>query len=537
MKTGFMKQIFSRILLLFFVIFYVSISAAKGGSLPMGHWSYDVIDQLISRGYFHSINDVAKPYDRVDIARELIKIDHKTVKNSFEFSLIEKLESELKNELNSLRDGVYPSSRLNVNNEITEFFWQDSQKDFLGKGQFKLKSLLNFGKHFSLQTSTIIRQKNAYDFVPRERVYSANNHYTEQAFISYHEDNITLKLGKDYLDWGYGWNSFVIDQTSGSYNQLFVQWKSKYLRYTYFTAILDQHTFIDSLTNNSLETINRYYTASRLDVSLFNHDLKLGIWQSVLYGGKDASLGLRYSNPIMIYYAVQWNDYEKGNLLVGADLSFYPLKHFNFYAGFVVDDWQIKNEGSLNELSPNKWGGSLGLKLIDILKRYSIWGTDFHIELSKVTNRTFNQKTPYQRLLYGENFIAHPLGTDFETLDISLKHWFSNHLRCAVFFSIYNKGEGNLNEHTQPWLEKDENGNYIYTLETGYHEDSPFGIVEKTYKFGLGMLYQPNHQFLTEVQVKHIWIDNYRNIKNNHLRDWEFLIKLSYEFQSTFSLL
>ncbi len=503
----------------------------------MGHWSYKKIDDLQSKGYLRALNPVTKPYIRINVARELLKINKQNISSEIVQVWINQLKNELKDEINSLRDRVYPKSQIQLNTRLSEYLWHNKKNALLGGGSARIDMTFDYGKYFTAHQTNVWKQSNAYDFVNQNRVYEANNRFTEQAYISYNDDHFTIKFGKDYLNWGYGLNSFSIDKSAGSINQLFMQWQSTHLAYTYFTTFLDQSILLDSLGISTNESIQRYYSGSRLDVTMFDNDLKFGIWQSVLYGGKNATTGLRYSNPIMVYYAVQWNDSEKGNLLVGADLSWYPGKKINLYSGFVVDDWQIKNQGVQGELIPNKWGGMLGVKISDALESYNIRGTEINVELVKVTNRTFNQKTPYQRLLYGENFVAHPLATDFETLDVTLKHWVTSNLQLSLIYQAINKGEGNLDEHTEPWFDKDENGDYIYTLETGYHENSPFGIVEKTQKAGFGLYFQPLHNLIAEFTLKHVWISNAENVKNNDKHNWELFFTFSYEFQSAFSLL
>lgn len=525
------------ILVSILIITSLNVTLGSGVTYPLDHWTYKVIDELITRGYFHGLNYVTKPFSRNDLAKELIKIDSISIKPSIDDYLIQLLKEELNNELNSLRDNVYPQSKITFTTRLSHFTWNDNNYKVIGGVQGKLKLSADYGKYFTIHTTTVWKQKNAYDFVTNERVFGSNDHFTEQAYLSYHDDKFIIKIGKDYLDWGYSKSSFAINETVGSFSQIYLQWKSEILRFTYFTALLDNNIYFDSTFSSQQEVINRYYSASRLDVSLFDHKLNLGIWQSVLYGGKNSTLGLRYSNPIMVYYAVQWNDYEKGNLLVGTDLRYHLFNWIEVYSGAVIDDWQIQNQGSVKELIPNKWGGMIGFNFTDILRNYNIIGTEVNLELSKVTNRTFNQKTPYHRLLYGRNYIAHPLGTDFETLDITLKQWITPQLQLLVFGNFHHKGEGNLDEHTEPWLEKDENGQYIYSLETGYHENSPYGIVEKTTKLGLGFYYQPSNKFLAQLNLKRVWINNKNHIKNNDDQDWELFFKLSYEFQSSFSLL
>ncbi|ACF14607.1 hypothetical protein Ctha_2156 [Chloroherpeton thalassium ATCC 35110] len=509
---------------------------ANGDTFPANHWAYNIIEQLISRGYLLDINDATKPYERFAIAKSLIEIDKSRIEEKTTYWLIQKLEDELNYEVSTLRDGVYPVADLRIGTQINEI-GKNEIDDFSLKLKSSVQTSLYYGENISVNIRNIIQEKNAYDFVVGNRVYAYQNAYTEQAFLAYVNKIIKIKVGRDYISWGYAKNSFNISNTAGSFDQLSFQLITPVIRFSYFTVILDKK-LLDSTDNEDdvLDYVNRYYSASRIDLNLFSGNVKIGVWQSVIYGGKQRSLDFDYANPIMVYYAVQWNDRKRGdgNILAGSDMSVNLAKGVNIYAGFVIDDWQIKNVGSQGEEIPNKWGGYFGGKFANVLKHHGIEGTDIFFELVKVNNRTFSHKNWHERLLYGDNPIAHPLGTDFETFSLKVQHWINSSVRLSLDYDVIAKGEGTVQEHTTPWLEKDADGNYIYA--NGYSESSPYGIVEKTHSLGISLFYQPATTLHLDVGLTHNWIRNvdHQDGKNNTFL--EAYLSAWFEIKPVFSL-
>jgi len=524
---------------LFLCLFFLPYKLfANGDTFPANHWAYDVIEQLIARGYLLEINDVTKPYARFSIAQSLMKIDKGDIKERSTYWLIDKLENELYYELSTLRDGVYPVGDLRVGTQLNEV-GQNKVDNFALKFKSTIQSSLYYGENLSLNLRTVIQQRNTYDIVPN-RVYAGSNAYTEQAFLAYETEMIKVKAGRDYINWGYAKNSFAVGNTAGSLDQISLQLIGSWIRFSYFTVFLDKARIDSSGNKNNAfadyDYVNRYYSGNRIDMNFMSGRLKFGVWQSVVYGGKERALDFDYSNPFMIYYGIQWNDRDKGdgNILVGSDVSFVFHDGMTLYGGFITDDWQIKNYGTQGEEIPHKWGGYLGGKFTNVLKHHGVQGTDIYFEISKVTNRTFNHKNWHERLLFGDNPIAHPLGTDFETLSLKIQHWVNSSIRLSLDYDVIAKGEGNLEEHLEPWLETDEDGNYIYA--SGYKEDSPYGTVEKTHSIGFGIFYQPATTFHFDMKLIHNWVRNQAHQSGKNASFFEAYLSAWFEIKPVFSL-
>ncbi|MDX2129343.1 MAG: capsule assembly Wzi family protein [Chloroherpetonaceae bacterium] len=559
-----MKIPVSLKLILLLALLYSPISLkASGETFPAGHWAYDVIEQLIVRGYLPKLADAAKPFERVDVAKALIATDKSLIEDRVTLWLFNKLEQELENEIEWLRDGVFPVSgiRLGLRPElITEqreddYAWRESTPNvaenlaFGARVRNRLRAAFHFEKDWVAYSSMIIQQEGAFDLV-RARTYGGKQAYFEQGFIAYHGDLFRVKFGRDYLNWGYGRRSLVISNTAGPIDHLLLQLNTQTIRVTYFAAQLDKFQIMsDQLLPLGSDTalvqsfVERYMVGTRVDLNLIANSVRLGIWQTVIFDGKNRSADFRNFNPMMIFYGTQSNDNQETNPSIGADFSIYLAKEVNLYGSLMIDDWQVDN-ASLVDLEPNAWAGQLGLRVANVLKSFDVNGTDAFLELTTAMNRTYHQRSAFQfqRFVFGDNPIAHPLGTDFQSLEIGFSHWLFKFLRFSGNWLQVNKGEGNLfGPYTTPWLDRNPDGTPKYSLASGYSEPTPYfreGIsaVEKRTALSFGVFYQPSSTFNVELNLTHIWRTNADNVIGKEKTDLQIFGRIQLELQPFLNL-
>ncbi len=95
------------ILFLFaFLACVTTVNAQDNYSIPVDSWTYNVIQELQTRGYLLDLSPGFKPYHRIRVARALMKLQQKTDISSLPQSdrwLIEKLDHEFSYELDLLK--------------------------------------------------------------------------------------------------------------------------------------------------------------------------------------------------------------------------------------------------------------------------------------------------------------------------------------------------------------------------------------------------------------------------------------------------
>lgn len=241
---------------------------------------------------------------------------------------------------------------------------------------------------------------------------------------------------------------------------------------------------------------NRFLAAHRLDVRL-SREFRLGIFESVIYGGPGRQIDLLYLNPIVFFHADQLNEGMNDNSLMGFDVTYQPGRGLKLYGQLLVDDFQIE-KASQGDQEPDQYGVIAGAHLVDL------WpSVDFRVEYSRVTNWTFNQELPRNRYLLNNDPIGGAAGNDYEVLRATCSRWLSDNRCLSANFAYRLQGEGRItDEWTEPWLD----------VEGDYDEPFPSGVVEKTRSAWLGFKgFFVNH-FFVDVEAGVNWFDNFDHV-------------------------
>lgn len=240
---------------------------------------------------------------------------------------------------------------------------------------------------------------------------------------------------------------------------------------------------------------NRFLAAHRLDIRL-SGSLRLGVFESVVYGGPGRQIDLLYLNPIVFFHADQLNEGVNDNSLMGLDVMYRPRAGIRLYGQLLVDDFQVEKE-SQGDQEPDQYGMIAGVHFVDL--RPSL---DLRFEYQRVTNWAFNQLLPRNRYLLNTDLIGGASGNDYELLTAGCERWFGDDLRLSGNFAYRLQGEGRVTDDwTAPWLE----------AEGDYDEPFPSGVVEKTRSTWLGFKGFIKDHFFVDIEAGVHWFDNHNH--------------------------
>lgn len=312
----------------------------------------------------------------------------------------------------------------------------------------------------------------------------------ENAFIYYCRGPLELTLGRFASFWGPR-NSLCLSGNAAMDGFGYtLHWG--HLALSYRLARLDNLSRDDG---GGSQFENRFFAGHRLDLHLNQH-LRIGVFETAIFGGSGRQIDLYYLNPIIFYHASQLNEGVDDNTFLGTDFSYKPKEGWKLYGQLLVDDFQI-DDREKSDQEPNEIAWLIGSYVADLVS-----GWDLKAEYSRVANRTFNQLHERNRyLIYGE-LIGGALGNDYDLWRLRVTRWQDDNLAGYFTLSQKRQGEGQVaTPWTAPWL-----------LSAGeYDESFPSGVVQKTISASVGVKSFLVHHVYVNLEGGVDWVKNQDN--------------------------
>ncbi|TKJ42290.1 hypothetical protein CEE37_01020 [candidate division LCP-89 bacterium B3_LCP] len=476
---------------LFILVFYAglcsltcdSVNAAPWETLPPDHWAYTEIEWLQTAGYLGSLNPANLPYTRGQVATAIQADPEPEVGMAVErFQL---LLREFTAELTSADgwstevggrffgglDVVHGSSSRETGYAVLS----------AGVGNRRM------GAFTALRADHDLTFNEAY----QGKVWQDFAGFTEAAYftVTGEKQRWLLKLGRDHVYWGPGEDHLLLNHSARGLDQISfrVRWE-----WGEFSALIGQ---VSDFTDSTDQRTNRFISGHRLDIIPFDW-LRLGISETLLFTG-----GIRFGslNPLLPYYGELVNENSEGNGLIGFDFVADPKPGWRLYGQLLIDDIQFEKKSS-RDLEPAEWGWLVGGRWADLKGFLGV-----NLSYSGITNRSYNALDPrYRYLNYGLP-LGSELGNDGDRLRLDVAFWPWAALRLEGFWEFRRQGEGDL-------MAPFDTTYMNYTVDEGYSEPFPTGIVERTHTLGLGFSWLQGGFLQMEGWIGHDWMSNIGHI-------------------------
>lgn len=309
----------------------------------------------------------------------------------------------------------------------------------------------------------------------------------EQAFAYYHTERFNLKLGRFASFWGPRQSLVLGSDIALDGIAYTLNWGR--LSLTFQISSLDG---LNPDEDSVMQFENRYFAGHRLDVH-FNERLRVGFFETVIFGGPGRQIELYYLNPIIFFHGSQLNEGVDDNTFVGFDFDYLPVNGLRFFGQLLIDDFQIDNK-SQGDQEPNEIGVLFGTHWVNAFR-----DIDVKASYTRVTNRTYNQGNERNRYRHNGNLLSSALGNDYDQWSLSFIRWFNQNLNAKINLQHTRQGEGSVTDQwTTPWLD----------VTGDYNENFPTGNVEHTTRISLSMSGFVGKFFYADIESG---IDNIRN--------------------------
>ncbi len=508
--------------LFFIVLFWNLAYSGINETLPTYHIDYQYLQMLQDRGLCLSLTQLEKPYTRGEIARSLLEIPDTIRLTPEESEIISYLKNDFKQEIQFIEKNK-TKNRLKFRSYLLGYLDKIQEKNPAYRGIYYLGGGIELGPYVYIANNYVSNQYDYYDPKYSGYKWRGISAYTDQAYINFAFNHFNLKLGRDYLRWGVG-NSgaLVLSDNTIPLDQLNFKINVGCFRFSFITSQLNSVHINDS---TGTYTANRFLAAHRLGISLFNGRMQASVSELIIYGGPDSFFNLTYLNPFIFYHGAKKNGAPDNNVLPSIDILLYPKNNWQLYGSLLIDDIQLDKKVP-GDLEPNEIGWLIGTKYAD---PFDLAGVTISTEYVRIANRTYKTPYPWERFTYKNRLLGYFLGNDLNYFQIQIDKWFNRKLFIRAKYSSLNKGEGNVfSPWDEPWMN--------YTVEQGYHEKSPSGIVESTHKIGFFIDYNPSPFLGFNAEFHYVSMKNFNHVKGATHKDfiWRLGIRLNFSYLRDF---
>jgi len=457
------------VIFLTFSLIAASSVPAIDAEIPLvtGEWAYFALWKLEANGLTGPIFASSRPFERDEIAGIIARIKE-GIKNGhlhptpLESGLIKKLEIEFAGNLD--RVGVKARGLFAGETDYQNAGWGQHSASLWGAAEFHPTPNLTLYEEIDVGRGQEIIKTASQRTNPWRWDYTAD---FRRAYIRFHRKQFEALLGRQSLFWGPGYGgSLILSRNSPAFDMALLSAGFGPVKATAFSAVLDKkwsqrgdppHRFL----------ADRYLAGHRIDW-LVNNRLELGLCELALYGGEARNMELQYMNPLLPYYASQWNSDQDDNVLASADFALRPIDRLKIYGQFLVDDFQYSSD------EPHALGYMAGLYLSDPPR---LSGTDFRVEYTRIDTRTYTHRIAENQFTHYGWIMGHHLGSDADQLFVELSRMINIDIRLKLMYTYQRQGSRTV-----------EDG---YIVENPENADFPTEPAERRHRIGLQFLWEP----------------------------------------------
>lgn len=444
--------------------------------IPLGHWSYSVLQRFQAKGYVSL--PVSRPYQRGQVIEQLQNLLRRQMDGEAGLSIsdryyFDKLSQELnigitdrrlseKDMLSFYDQKATINADISLGLEAKSFKTRFPQNKGFGVLDVwgGLPGIFIFDQRISLalekETEKIERLSGSL------QSWRGGKYSTGWAYFRSSNSHLALTLGRQQRWWGSGvFGTLLLSDNSEGFDAIDIELNYKRVELQSFFGVLSAD-------------LKRYISGHRLGINL-PWNIGLGLSETVVYQANQIEPA--YMNPLLPYYANQWNQRDDDNVLWSADIQWNPGLGFSVYGELLMDDVQYEQDPP----APQKLGFLLGGHWADPA---GLPDSDLKIEWAGNQRWVYTHRRYANRYVGADtvNILGHWVGTDADVLDIVLEHRFHPRLNAGIGYQMERHGEGRIDRgylatddpHTaflSGTFSREDRGKIIFQWEPFYWAD------------------------------------------------------------------
>ncbi len=419
---------------------------------------------------------------------------------------------------------LFEKLKLEFGQEIAILSGAQKQRRFRARGAPQLRSqseqskispayegafYYHFGKQLTLyQEFEIENFPEKYPIVGRtasQRLEPWRGGFTadfKRVYVRFPLSKFDVLIGREQIFWGTGFRSGVgISDNSPPFDLILLTGTFGKVKGTAFTAQLDR-MWHDEGARRYLA--NRYLAGHRLDYQM-NDAVEIGISEMIVYGGEARGIELQYLNPVLPYYASQFNADTDDNVMFLLEGAIRPIDGARVYGEWLIDDFQYVDSNDPNAIA---WLAGLEWNRLLTSQRLGI-----RAEYARVNRWAYTHLVQENQFTHFGSIIGHQVGTDADTFYFESGYLINADSRVTLFYEFERQGEAGIEDR--------------FRGEDFQSIPFPSGVVERQDRIGFRLIYEPSRAWQLDAAYQHTFTTNraHQQGTDQHSNQLEFRLR------------
>lgn len=452
-------------------------------------WVDNALEKLETDGVTGGFHRHTRPWTRWEVAQAIRRAgdrisDGRVKPAQIHVHLLDKLKREFKRELAILSEGEgghrlrmrgavqlrTPRTDSKISPGYEGAFYYDAGKRITLYKEFEVGK---FPEKYTIETTSASR-----------RIKSWHSDYAadfKRVYVRFPVSKFELLIGREQIFWGTGIRGAVgISDNSPPFDLLLLTGQFGRVKGTAFTAQLDQ-LWHDQDGAARRYLANRYLAGHRLDWQVSDR-VEVGISELILYGGDTRDVEWQYFNPILPYYASQYNADTDDNVMFLLEGSVRPIDGARLYGEWLIDDFQYADTNDPNAvawLAGAECNGLLASRRLGIRTEYA-----------RVNRWAYTHLVQENQFTHFGSFIGHRIGTDADTFYLEGGYLFNADSIFSLFYEFERQGEAGVEDR--------------FRNEDSESIPFPSGVVERRDGAGFRVVYEPLRSWQLDIAYQHV---------------------------------
>jgi hypothetical protein len=457
-------------------------------TLHLDHWVDFALERLETDGVTGGFHRHTRPLTRWEVAKAIRRSENRVATGSVKpaqihVHLLVKLKREFEREI-AILSGVERGHRLRLrgtpqlrtprsDSKISPAyegaFYYDVDRRITLYQEFEIGK---FPEKYRTETISASKRLNAW-----HSGYTAD---FKRVYLRFPVSKFDVLIGRDQIFWGTGFRGAVgISDNSPPFDLILLTGQFGEVKGSAFTAQLDR-IWHDQDGPARRYLANRYLAGHRLDWQVSDR-IEVGVSEMILYGGDARYPEWQYLNPILPYYASQYNSNTDDNVMFLFEGSIRPVDGARLYGEWLIDDFQYANTNDPNAVA---WLAGLECNCLLASKKLSI-----RAEYARVNRWAYTHLVQENQFTHFGSIIGHRIGTDADTLYLEGGYLINPDAFFALFYEFERQGEAGVEDRFR-------------------NEDSdsipfPSGVVERRDGAGFRLVYEPMRSWQLDIAYQH----------------------------------